>query len=154
MKKMLFFAAALAIVLSACSFFNKEDSTDKIEYGTYSCEVLLTGGSGRATVESPAEVVVAEEGMTVRLVWSSSNYDYMLVDDVRYDNEASVNDNSVFTIPFTDFDTAFSVIGDTTAMSTPHEIDYEITVYYPGETREDMAEGDEVSATANTEATK
>ena len=151
---MLFFAAALAIVLSACSFFSKEDSTDKIEYGTYSCDVLLTGGSGKATVESPAEVVVAEEGMTVRLVWSSSNYDYMLVDDVRYDNEASVNENSVFTIPFTDFDTAFSVIGDTTAMSTPHEIDYEITVYYPGETKEDMAEGDEVSATANTEATK
>ncbi|WP_028235295.1 ABC transporter substrate-binding protein [Pseudobutyrivibrio sp. MD2005] len=138
MKKMLFFAAALAIVLSACSFFNKEDSTDKIEYGTYSCDVLLTGGSGKATVESPAEVVVAEGGMTVRLVWSSSNYDYMLVDDTRYDNEAGVDDNSVFTIPFSQFDTPCAVIGDTTAMSQPHEIEYEITVYSPGTSAEEQ----------------
>ena len=137
MKKHLYIiAAALAIILTACSFFIKEDSTEEIEYGTYSCEVSLTGGSGKATVESPAQVTVAEDEMTVRLVWSSSNYDYMLVDGVKYNNEAAANQNSIFTIPFADFDEAFAVIGDTTAMSTPHEIDYEITIYYPGESKQ------------------
>ena len=55
MKKYFYsIAAALAILLTACSFFNKEEKT---EYGTYFCEVTLTGGSGKATVESPAEVL-------------------------------------------------------------------------------------------------
>ena len=130
MKKVIYtIAAALAIFLTACSFFNKEEKT---EYGTYSCEVTLTGGSGKATVESPAEVVTSESGNTVKLVWSSSNYDYMLVDDVRYDNEADADSNSVFTIPFAEFDKPFNVIGDTTAMSTPHEIEYELTVFSEG----------------------
>lgn len=129
MKKNLYIiAAALAILLTACSFFNKKE----IEYGTYKCEVELTGGSGRATVESPAEVEISKEGNTVKLVWSSKNYDYMLVDNVRYDNEAEANANSVFTIPFAEFDKPFTVIGDTTAMSTPHEIEYELTVFSEG----------------------
>lgn len=133
MKKNLYtIAAALAILLTACSFFNKEE----IEYGSYTCEVELTGGSGRATVESPAEVEISKEGNTVKLVWSSKNYDYMLVDNVRYDNEADADSNSVFTIPFAEFDKPFNVIGDTTAMSTPHEIEYQITVYAPGHSLE------------------
>lgn len=133
MKRVIYtIAAALAILLTACSFFNKEE----IEYGTYTCEVELTGGSGRATVESPAEVESSKEGNTVKLVWSSSNYDYMLVDNVRYDNEADADSNSVFTIPFAEFDKPFTVIGDTTAMSTPHEIEYQITVYAPGHSLE------------------
>ena len=133
MKRVIYtIAAALAILLTACSFFNKEE----IEYGTYSCEVELAGGSGKATVESPAEVVTSESGNTVKLVWASSNYDYMIVDDIRYDNEAEANANSVFTIPFAEFDKPFNVIGDTTAMSTPHEIEYQITVYAPGHSLE------------------
>lgn len=136
MKKKFIFAAALAINLTACSFFNSneiENTTDEITDGEYSCNVTLTGGSGRATVESPATVLVEGEEKTVRLVWSSSHYDYMVVDDVKYDNEAAVDENSVFTIPFSEFDEPFIVIGDTTAMSTPHEIEYELTVYAPGE---------------------
>ncbi|WP_458457215.1 ABC transporter substrate-binding protein, partial [Pseudobutyrivibrio sp.] len=133
MKRVIYtIAAALAILLTACSFFNKEE----IEYGSYTCEVELTGGSGRATVESPAEVEISKEGNTVKLIWSSKNYDYMLVDNVRYDNEADADSNSVFTIPFAEFDKPFNVIGDTTAMSTPHEIEYQITVYAPGHSLE------------------
>ena len=137
MKKIYIFAAALAILLTACSFFS---SNEEIEYGTYSCEVTLSGGSGKATVESPAQVVIAENGNTVKLVWSSSNYDYMVVDGVRYDNEAAGDENSVFTIPFLKFDEAFSVIGDTTAMSTPHEIEYQLTVYSPGTSKDEDQE--------------
>lgn len=142
MKKKFIFAAALAINLTACSFFNSneiENTTDEITDGEYSCNVTLTGGSGKATVESPATVVVEGEEKTVKLVWSSSHYDYMVADDVKYDNEAAVDENSVFTIPFSEFDEPFIVIGDTTAMSTPHEIEYELTVYAPGENGDDEA---------------
>lgn len=135
-KSTIIIAAALAILLTACSFFNNNKKIEiaaGIEDGTYSCEVKLTGGSGKATVESPAEVVVAGEEKTVRLVWSSTHYDYMKVADIRYDNEAAEGENSVFTIPFSGFDEEFTVIGDTTAMSVPHEIEYQLVIYSPGE---------------------
>ena len=48
--------------------------------GSYTCAVTLEGGSGRATVESPAALTVADGIMTATIVWSSPNYDYMLVD--------------------------------------------------------------------------
>ncbi|QFJ55963.1 ABC transporter substrate-binding protein [Pseudobutyrivibrio xylanivorans] len=135
MKRITIIAAVLALSLTACSFFNNnriEETAADIEDGNYSCHVTLTGGSGKATVESPAEVVVSDEGNTVKLVWSSSHYDYMKVEDIRYDNEAAEGENSVFTIPFSEFDEEFTVIGDTTAMSVPHEIEYGLTVYAPG----------------------
>lgn len=130
LKKSLILAAVLLLSLSACSFFNNSNSIESDEV-IYSCQVTLEGGSGRATVESPAEVVVSGESKTVKLIWSSSHYDYMVVDDAHYDNEAAEGEQSVFTIPFNEFDNAFTVIGDTTAMSTPHEIEYTLTVYSP-----------------------
>ncbi|SFN51166.1 iron complex transport system substrate-binding protein [Pseudobutyrivibrio sp. UC1225] len=134
MKKFGLIAAVLALSLTACSFFNKDNliKDNNPQTGTYQCEIALEGGSGRATVESPAEVTVSEEGNTVKLVWSSSHYDYMVVDGIRYDNEANIDENSVFTIPFSSFDESFDVIGDTTAMSTPHEIEYTLMVFSPG----------------------
>ena len=48
--------------------------------GSYTCAVTLEGGSGRATVESPATLTVADGAMTATVVWSSPNYDYMLID--------------------------------------------------------------------------
>ena len=129
-------AAVLLACLAACGFFIKliffsGGSVKEIDDGIYSCQVTLEGGSGRASVTSPATVRIQEGKKSVELIWSSPNYDYMLVDDQRYDNEAAPGDNSVFTIPFEEFDTAFTVIGDTTAMSTPHEIEYQITVFSP-----------------------
>ena len=133
-KKIFFIAAVLATCLTACSFFIKDDITE------YECQVILEGGSGKASVQSPAQVSVSGEEKTVKLIWSSSNYDYMLVDDTRYDNEAGPEENSTFTIPFENFDTAFTVIGDTTAMSKPHEIEYQLTVLSPGNTKETAQE--------------
>ena len=52
--------------------------------GTYTCDVTLEGGSGRATVESPAALTVADGKMTATIVWSSPNYDYMIVDGEKY----------------------------------------------------------------------
>lgn len=91
--------------------------------GAYQVDVTLEGGSGRASVESPARMTVENGKVTATIVWSSSNYDYMKVDGVRYDAVIE-NDRSVFTIPVTCFDWKMAVIADTIAMSQPHEIDY------------------------------
>ena len=94
--------------------------------GSYTCAVTLEGGSGRATVESPAVLTVTDGAMTATLVWSSPNYDYMLVDGEKY-LPVNSEGNSVFEIPVAALDTALCVTADTVAMSTPHEIDYTLT---------------------------
>ena len=95
--------------------------------GTYTCDVTLEGGSGRATVESPAALTVADGRMTATIVWSSPNYDYMLVDGEKY-LPTNTEGNSTFEIPVAALDTPLEVVGDTVAMSTPHEIEYTLTV--------------------------
>lgn len=94
--------------------------------GSYTCAVTLEGGSGRATVESPAALTVADGIMTTTIVWSSPNYDYMLVDGEKY-LPVNTDGNSTFEIPVAALDTALAVTADTVAMSTPHEIDYTLT---------------------------
>ena len=94
--------------------------------GTYTCEVTLEGGSGRATVESPAALTVADGKMTAAIVWSSPNYDYMIVDGEKY-LPTNTEGNSTFEIPVSALDTALDVTADTVAMSTPHEIEYTLT---------------------------
>jgi len=98
--------------------------------GTYLCEVTLEGGSGRASVQSPA-VITAENGdLTAVIIWSSRYYEYMLVDDVRFDPVQSEG-NSTFEIPVT-LDTDIPVSALTAAMSQPHLIDY--TLRFDGST--------------------
>ena len=94
--------------------------------GTYQVAVTLEGGSGRASVTSPTKLVIADGKATATIEWSSSNYDYMKVDDVQYD-PVNTEGNSTFEIPITGFDAPIAVVADTTAMSTPHEIDYTLT---------------------------
>ena len=94
--------------------------------GSYTCEVTLEGGSGRATVESPAALTVADGKMTAAIVWSSPNYDYMIVDGEK-NLPTNTEGNSTFEIPVSALDTALTVTADTVAMSTPHEIEYTLT---------------------------
>ena len=91
--------------------------------GVYNIEVILNGGSGRASVESPAKITVADGMATAELVWSSSNYDYMLVNGQKY-LPTNTEGNSAFEIPVLCFDKEMHVTADTTAMSTPHEVEY------------------------------
>lgn len=94
--------------------------------GSYTVEVTLSGGSGRAGVESPAQLNIKNGEATALIVWSSSKYDYMKVDGVKYD-QINKEGNSTFEIPVSGFDFKMPVIGDTTAMSEPHEIEYALT---------------------------
>ena len=100
-----------------------ETNSVELSDGTYSIEVSLEGGSGKATVTSPCTLQVEDGKIYAEIEWSSSHYDYMLVDGEQY---LPVNEkgNSVFQIPVSAFDTPLEVVGDTTAMSTPHEVEY------------------------------
>lgn len=99
-----------------------------LEDGEYTAEVRLQGGSGRASVQSPARITLSGAGTpeakaTAELIWGSANYDYMLADGEKYLAEI-VDGHSVFEIPVIFFDRNMAVIADTTAMSQPHEISY------------------------------
>ena len=93
--------------------------------GEYEIEVQLTGGSGRASVTSPAILQVQDEKAVIEIEWSSPNYDYMTMDGETY-LPVNTEGNSVFELPVTAFDTEVPVTADTTAMSVPHEIEYTI----------------------------
>lgn len=104
-----------------------EDATEvSLDDGTYQVDVSMEGGSGRASIMTPTQLVVEDGRAVATIEWSSPNYDYMLVGDKRY---LPINEegNSTFEIPVLVLDEPFVVIGDTTAMSVPHEVDYQLT---------------------------
>lgn len=101
--------------------------TDTPEDGTYEAEVIFAGGSGKAKVLSPAVIEVKDGKVFATITWSSKNYDYMIVNGEKYLNEADSSEQSKFTIPVSSFGEEMTVIGDTVAMSKPHEIEYKLT---------------------------
>lgn len=94
--------------------------------GTYQVNVTLSGGSGRAKIASPTELTIKDGRATAKIVWSSDKYDYMEVEGIRFTPEIQ-NGHSVFAVPVTELDKPLAMVGDTTAMSTPHAIDYQLT---------------------------
>lgn len=94
--------------------------------GTYQVNVTLSGGSGRAKIASPTELTVKDGRAMAKIVWSSDKYDYMEVEGIRFTPEIQ-NGHSVFMVPVTELDKPLAMVGDTTAMSTPHAIDYQLT---------------------------
>ena len=105
----------------------QDAATVDAEDGIYLIDVELEGGSGKASVTSPAELEVFDGKSVVTLVWSSSHYDYMLVGGKKY-LPVNKEGNSTFVIPVMVYDEPMTVVGDTTAMGAPHEIEYSITV--------------------------
>lgn len=109
----------------------KEETGWEFQDGTYQMEVELFGGSGRASVTSPAKVEIKDGKAVATLEWSSPNYDYMVVDGEKY-LPVNTEGNSVFQIPVEAFDQDIVVIADTVAMSTPHEIEYTLNFHAGG----------------------
>ena len=126
--------------LTGCSSAKEKDQTQSatetqtaaaeadtsLEDGEYTVNVTLEGGSGRASVDSEAKVNVTDGQTYATIVWSSSHYDYMLVGGQKYENE-NEGGNSTFTFPIAGVPCTMDVVGDTTAMSVPHEIAYTLT---------------------------
>ena len=100
------------------------------EDGNYTANVTLAGGTGRATIQSPAQLRCANGQFYATIVWSSPNFDYMKVGGVRYDLIGAPGSNSAFEIPVAAFDQVLPVVADTVAMSEPHEVEYTLTFDY------------------------
>lgn len=101
--------------------------------------VTLEGGSGKASVESPCPVFERDGELFALITWSSSYYDYMIVNGEKI-LPVNTEGNSQFEIPLEDAakesseegsglptDCVIDVQADTTAMSEAHLIDYRLS---------------------------
>lgn len=123
-RTLLFRADSLPLEAFDESMFTTAESLG-LSDGIYTVEVTLTGGSGKASVQSPALLTVQNGTAMAKIVWGSSHYDYMKIDDAQY-FPVNTEGNSAFEIPVSIFDRPMPVIADTTAMSQPYEIEYSL----------------------------
>lgn len=107
--------------------FKEFEMTDleelNLEDGIYQVGVSLEGASGKTAVESPAVLKVENGTFTATVIWSSSKYDYMLVDGEKY-LPVNTEGNASFEIPLTGMDYRMPVTIDSTALGKPRELDY------------------------------
>ena len=106
----------------------QKEGPESLADGNYTVDLTFEGGSGKAEILSPATITVSGETMTAKVQWNSPNYDYMIVNGEKY-LPVNTEGDSVFEIPVTAFDEPVPVIGDTVAMSKPHEVEYTITFH-------------------------
>ncbi|WP_417080827.1 hypothetical protein [Mobilibacterium timonense] len=95
-----------------------------IKDGRYKVDVSLEGGSGRAHLSSPAVITARKGRLTARIKWSSEYYQYVQIGGVQF-KKINKNGRSRMDIPVV-LDQDIGIQALTTAMSTPHIIDYTI----------------------------
>jgi len=125
MKKGVVFAFFTLMAILLLSSFTGADGKVLAD-GTYSVDVVFEGGTGKAKILSPAELVVKDGEAVVTVTWSSKNYDYMIVDGKKYMN-LTPGKASSFSFPVAQLGKEMDVIGNSVAMSRPHEIEYKLT---------------------------
>ena len=109
----------------------------------------FSGGTGKVKITCP-KLTVAGDAVTATLVFSSPNYPKLVADGVEY---AATHDGntSAFEVPVR-VNEDMTVVGTTTAMSMPHDIEYVIHIYVgegaPEDLPEDEDDGDGEAATA------
>ncbi len=118
--RVLLYGSILAILLSGCGT-GKTAEADLAD-GVYTASVDMTGGTGKAYIESPCEITVKDGQAAAAITWSSSHYDFMIVQDETF-YPVNTEGPSQFLIPVA-LDEDMPVQADTTAMSQPHLIDY------------------------------
>ncbi len=122
-------------------------SEGMIREGEYQVSVTLEGGSGKASVNSPTVLRYTDNQWILELRWSSSNYDYMIVGDEKY-LPVSIDGGSLFEIPLDEPVGELAITADTTAMGTPHEIEYTL-VFGPADADAEEAVSDDGNGTDN-----
>ncbi len=126
-------------------YAGETNEEEKLSNGTYlPSGFTFSGGSGKVDITCTRFRVEGGKA-NAEIVFSSPNYEYVKVGEETYD-PVKTEDTSMFTIPV-ELNEPMSIIGMTTAMSEPHEITYEICVYY-GETppeEETTSEAEEAS---------
>ena len=138
-------ALALCASMAGCS---ARSGIEGLADGAYAIELSLEGGSGRASVSSPATVTAQDGALTLTLTWSSSNYDKMVVDGAEY-APVSTDGGSTFEIPVSSLDEDLAVQAETTAMGEPHLIDY--TLRFDASTLQPAEDGSGAQTAEETE---
>ena len=106
----------------------------------------FSGGTGKVTITCP-QVVIADGEATATLVFSSPNYPRLVADGAEYTAEHE-GKTSVFRVPMP-LNADVTVVGTTTAMSTPHDIEYVLHIYFGQEAPDaDGAQSDEETVEA------
>ena len=121
MKKILALLAVVFLLLSGAAL-----AEEALPDGVYEpAAFTFTGGSGKITITC-AQVEVKDGKAWATLVFSSPNYGYVKLDGVEYEG-SHTEDSSTFVVP-APLERSFTLTGMTTAMSRPHEIDYELCI--------------------------
>ncbi|MFR8854255.1 MAG: hypothetical protein ACLVHQ_04840 [Oscillospiraceae bacterium] len=140
MKKIIAIILSLVMVLGATAAVYAAAPAD----GTYQVAVTLQGGTGRTSVKSPCALTVSGGQMTAKVVWSSTNFTWMKVGGVTYNENSGGNLRSPSRFRL---DTPMGISAETTAMGTPHVIDYTLTFSSSGVTMK--GEGGESSSSGS-----
>lgn len=122
--------------------------------GNYKVGLTFTGGTGRVTAISPTDLTVSGGKITAKIILTSSNYTYIIVNGTKYNNTAAAGENSTFIIPISALDTEINVTACTVAMSTPKEIDYTIKLLSQGTIGEDKGANQNANKNKNENTTK
>ncbi|GEM_PF-1328925 len=122
--------------------------------GNYKVGLTFTGGTGRVTAISPTDLTVSGGKITAKIILTSSNYTYMIVNGTKYNNTAATGENSTFIIPISALDTEINVTACTVAMSTPKEIDYTIKLSSQGTIGKDKGANQNSNKNKNENTTK
>ena len=126
MKKVLILAVAAIILVGTLFAGTTQVLADTtLEDGRYTVEFTFDGGTGKGGVEAVEADVKGGEIETLYLTMTSEHYDYCIYYGEKYEAPAGEG-NSVFTVPYVE--DQFLLTADTTAMSQPHEIDYNVTL--------------------------
>ncbi len=129
------------VIVSAPQRLSEEEAAETRQAlcdGSYQAELTFEGGSGKARILSPVTLTVEGDQVWALLQWNSPNYDYMIVEGEKY-LPVNQEGDSAFLVPVNRLDVPVTVIGDTVAMSKPHEIEYTITIH--SDTIKPMPEG-------------
>ena len=110
-----------ALVLFSASVILTSCGRRSVKPGTFS----FSGGSGKINITCD-EVEIQGHEVNAHIVFSSPYYSYVKVNGVEYEG-SHTEDSSSFMIPAV-LDEEFKILGCTTAMSRPHEIEYTLYI--------------------------
>ena len=144
MKNSLLRGLALILALALCAVAALAESA--LPEGEFVPDgFVFSGGSGKVTISCP-KLVASGGAVTATLVFSSPNYPTLTVDGVPYEAKHEGR-TSQFEVPVR-LNEDMTVVGTTTAMSQPHDIEYVIHIYVGEEAPEAMEEDEEAAPDA------
>ena len=152
---------------AGCTGQKTEQTVNSEETQYCWASVTLEGGSGKASVESPCPVLERSGELLAVITWSSSHYDFMIVEGEKI-LPVNTEGNSSFEVPLKSVarlsdtsqtaplpaDCELKVQADTTAMSTPHLVDYTLSFHFFETKEEAESAGEAQQEEDSTDATQ